>query len=234
MTRAAAAARFAPDPHRRSLLAKVHVARKELGLDEDTYRGVLVQVAGKDSAAAMSEQQLVAVLDHFKLRGFAPKPSAGRRPAAQRPADHPSARKARALWISLFHLGVVRNGSDQALEAFAARQLKCERMQWARQSDCYRLIEALKNMAERNGWPQRGPSGEAISVEHLQQGLCEAILAKLKTGGAAPADMVLSAAMVAFGGHRPGVPFGRDGYGRAAINMGHWLRKAGLANGGEA
>ena len=167
MTRAAAA-RFAPDPHRRMLIAKVHVARKELGLDEDTYRGVLAQVTGKASAGDCDERQLVAVLDHFKLRGFAAKPRGG-------VADHPSARKARALWISLWQLGVVKNRSDQALEAFAARQLGCERMQWARQSDSYRLIEALKAMAERAGWPQRGPNGEALTTEELKAGLEKAI-----------------------------------------------------------
>ncbi|MFX8708345.1 regulatory protein GemA, partial [Acinetobacter baumannii] len=67
---------------------------------------------------------------------------------------HPMARKARALWISLHKLGVVHNPSEQALEAFAKRQLGCEKLVWARQSDAYRLIEALKSMAERAGWRQ--------------------------------------------------------------------------------
>lgn len=170
MTRAAAA-RFAPDPHRRMLIAKVHVARKELGLDEDTYRGALVLVTGdksKDSAKKCTEHELVAVLDHFKLRGFTAKPRPG-------VANHKVAAKARALWISLAQLGAVKNRSDQALEAFAARQLGCERFQWARQSDGYRLIEALKAMAERAGWPQRGPNGEALTTEELKAGLEKAI-----------------------------------------------------------
>jgi phage gp16-like protein len=225
-------ARFAPDPLRRSLLAKVHVARKELGLDEDTYRGVLIQVTGQSSAGELDQQQLVAVLDHFKLRGFTAQP---RKAGAARPADHPSARKARALWISLYHLGAVRNGSEQALEAFAARQLKCERMQWMRQSDCYRLIEALKAMAERHGWAQRGPNGEQLSVEQLQEGLCEAILAKLKAGGVAPKTMPLSEAAFAFGGVKPGrEPLARNCHVRIAASFGEWLRRACLADGGEA
>lgn len=155
--------------HRRSLIAKVHVARKELGLDEETYRGVLAEVTGKTSAGDCDDHQLVAVLNHFKLRGFQVR---------TRAADHPSARKARALWISLHQLGVVHNPSEKALEAFAARQLGCERMQWARQSDCFRLIEALKAMAERAGWPQRGANGEALTTEQLRAGLAAAIDAR--------------------------------------------------------
>lgn len=224
-----AAARFAPDSHRRSLVAKVHIARKELGLDEDTYRSVIAKAAqGKESAADCSEKELVAVLDHFKARGFAPKPRAGTAGPRQRAADHPSARKARALWISLYHLGAVRNSSEQALEAFATRQLGCQHMQWMRQSDCFRLIEALKAMADRNGWTQRGPAGEVLTVEQLQEGLCRAILAKLKAVGVAPQAMPFDIAIGTFGN----MPLGRRAYGqneyaRIATAFGEWLRKAG-------
>ena len=58
------------------------------------------------------------------------------------------------MWISLYNLGAVRNPSEEALEAFATRQLRVERLQWANQSHCYKLIEALKAMAERAGWHQ--------------------------------------------------------------------------------
>lgn len=222
MTRAAA--NFAPDPHRRSLIAKVHVARKELGLDEDTYRGVLGEVTGHASAKDCDDAQLVAVLDHFKLRGFSAAPRKAGKTAATRRADHPSARKARALWISLYQLGVVRNASEQALEAFAARQLKCERMQWARQSDSFRLIEALKDMAERAGWWQRGARGEQLSIEQLQAGLCDAILTKLRAAGVVPKTLTLDVAAGALG-----VSGIADLSARASA-LGAILRRAGLAN----
>ena len=51
-------------------IAAMHVAKKELGLDDETYRAALVQVTGKSSSAAMSEAERQKVLEHFRDRGF--------------------------------------------------------------------------------------------------------------------------------------------------------------------
>lgn len=143
---------------RRAAVVKVQIARKELGLDEDTYRAMLERITGRTSSAACTDDQLGAVLDEMKAKGWKPRVVAGgrsgrsaRRPA---PAASPVARKARALWISLHQLGVVRDPSEAALERFAARQLGVERLVWASASHGYRLIEALKAMAQRAGWNQ--------------------------------------------------------------------------------
>lgn len=151
--RPARPARFAPDPRRRAMIAKLQIAKKELGLDDDDYRAILLRLTGKRSSSDCDEGQLAAVLDELKAKGWTPTvPGVSKaRPAA---ADHPVAKKARALWISLHQLGVVRNASDAALEAFARRQLRVERLQWADQSLGYKLVEALKAMADREGWSQ--------------------------------------------------------------------------------
>ena len=142
----------ARDPRAR-MIAAVHVGAKTLGLDDATRRRVMQRVTGKTSSAEMSNSQLALVLDEYKR--LAGKPSPAARPAARRKAaDHPVAGKARALWISLHQLGVIRNPSDDALEAFARRQLQVEVFQWADQGLGYKLIEALKAIAERNGWLQ--------------------------------------------------------------------------------
>jgi phage gp16-like protein len=166
--KAARAPKFAPNPAARAMIAKLHIARKDLGLSEDDYRAVLLRETGKRSAGDMTLAELDKALSAFTAQGW--KAKAGRtvvtfgggkrigRTAAA--ADHPSARKARAMWISLWNLGAVRNSSETALETFAARQLGVERMQWADQAKCYKLIEALKAMAERAGWNQT-PSPQA-------------------------------------------------------------------------
>jgi phage gp16-like protein len=147
------------DQRRRGMIAKVKVAQKQLGLDEDTYRALLQRVTGKRSAADLNVAELEAVIGDLVDHGFKPTVivggniNAGKTAAIAR-ADHPSARKARAMWISLHQLGVVRDPSEKALEAFAARQLKIDRLQWADVGDVYKLIEALKAMAERAGWSQ--------------------------------------------------------------------------------
>lgn len=173
--------------HRRALLAKVHLGAKQLGLDDDTRRDLLARVTGHRSSGDCRDDQLVAVIKEYRRLGWTPHAVAGR--AAPSPtrrvkaAAHPVAVKARALWISLHQLGVVRDPSERALEAFAARQLKVDRLVWADQSQGYRLIEGLKAMAERAGWSQDLSMIKAErAVWTLKTRLVNAQLAKLKRG----------------------------------------------------
>jgi len=143
---------------RRAMLAKVHLGAKELGLDEDTRRDLLERLTDRRSSADCTDAQLDLVLAEFKRMGWTPKPASAatataRRPTSgPRPADTPMALKARAMWKSLWNLGVIRNSSERALEAFAERQLHVAKLQWADQSQGYRLIEALKAIGAREGW----------------------------------------------------------------------------------
>lgn len=170
-------------PHRRAMLAKVHIAKTQLGLSEDDYRAVILRVTGQTSAAACAERDLAALLADFQRMGF----RSTARPNGPRPADHPAARKARALWISLYALGAVADSSEKALEAFARRQLGCEQLQWANQTLAYKLIEALKAMAERHGWDQSGAGLRKDAVPLvLKRRLVDAIVARLRGLGTVP------------------------------------------------
>lgn len=141
---------------RRAMLAKIHLGAKDLGLDEDARRDLIQRMTGHRSSAELNDAQLGAVIAEFKRLGWTAKPRVAAAPKAgkPKPANHPVALKARAMWISLHHLGVVRSAGEPALEAFAKRQLGVDRLAWADQSQGYRLIEALKQMAERAGWSQ--------------------------------------------------------------------------------
>lgn len=211
--------------HRRAMIAKVNVARHQLAMAEDDYRQLLMDTTGKASLKDCSDRQLEQMIDALKGKGFRPLPKAGGKPAAQ----HPMAKKARALWISLHHLGVVRNPSEDALEAFAKRQLGCEKLVWARQSDAYRLIEALKAMARRAGWHQSDPNtGKALEVRTLQSHLCQVILGKLKAAGAVPQDWSLDVAAWRLCGVDTAdteTGFGAEHYARLAKALGDQLRQ---------
>ena len=142
----------------RAALIRVQIARRELRLDDGTYRAMLERLTGRTSSADCTEAQLDAVVAEMKAKGWKPKAAASK-PAAKAPhrrkvASSPMARKARAMWISLYQLGAVRDPSERALERFGRRQLGVDRLEWADQGDAYRLIEALKAMAERAGWSQ--------------------------------------------------------------------------------
>jgi phage gp16-like protein len=185
---AARAPAFAPNPHRRSMLAKVHLAKKQLQLHDDDYRAIVLDQTGHLSAGDCTDAQLSKLLAALSSKGF-------RATKSRRAADSPIALKARALWISLYHLGAVHNPAEEALEAFAARQLKVERLQWANQSQGYKLIEALKAMAQRAGWDQALDGVKpAMTLTVLKRRLVETLLKKLKEKGLAADDSTVTKA----------------------------------------
>ena len=68
---------------RRGELAQIHIARQQLGMDDDTYRNVLWTVARVRSSADLDWSGRKRVLDHMKACGFKVKSS--RLPTAHRP-----------------------------------------------------------------------------------------------------------------------------------------------------
>lgn len=178
----AAAGHSAAGP-RKSLLARVHIARKELAIAEDDYRAIVERVTGHASAGDCTAEQLGALVAHFERLGFKPAGRARRRDIGASLV----ARKARAMWISLSQLGAIDDSSDAALESFGKRQLGVDRLRWANEREGYRLIEALKGIAQRHGWDQRVPAALSGSarIRLLKDRLVGAQLARLETAGAA-------------------------------------------------
>lgn len=69
--------------NRKKVLAQIHIARKQLALDEDTYRQMLATVTGgKRSCSDCNVGELYQVLQHMKDRGFKARPK-------KRVAQHP-------------------------------------------------------------------------------------------------------------------------------------------------
>ncbi|WP_454887861.1 gp16 family protein [Sphingomonas oryzagri] len=171
----------AVDAKRRAMLASVHVGCKALRIEEDDYRALLERVTGHRSAKDCDDRQLGDVLAEFERLGFQPSS----RPAQRPRASSPVVRKARAIWISLYQLGAIENASEAGLETFGRRQLGVDRLQWTNEREGFRLIEALKAMAQRNGWDQRVPSRTpaAERVRLLKDRLVGAQLARLAEAG---------------------------------------------------
>lgn len=69
---------------KRTLIAKIHIAKKDLAMDDDTYRDVLVRVTGKNSCKKMTLNELKMVIKDLKRLGFTvkttSKPEHGRKP----------------------------------------------------------------------------------------------------------------------------------------------------------
>jgi phage gp16-like protein len=176
---------------RHALLKKIHWGRKVFRIDEDDYRALLKRITGKDSAGKCSADELDAVVAEYRRMGLR---FSGRPEGKTRRAGHPVAKKARAMWISLYELGAIEDASEPALEAFGKRQLGVDRLQWADQSQGARLIEALKAIAARNGWdasmPGRMDAPTAARMFRIR--VLELQVAKLRQEGEAadlPEDM---------------------------------------------
>lgn len=130
-------------------LAKIHIAKKDLGLDDETYRALLQRVAGVQSARDLDAKGCSTVLAEFYRSGWRPKPPRSKQGATL--ANDPQSRKIRALWLTLFDAGVVRDASEQALGRYCKRQTGVERLHWLSAGQARKLIEALKQWGARAG-----------------------------------------------------------------------------------
>lgn len=141
-------------PITRGLIGKVHVAKAQLALTEDSYRAILERITGKASSAACSVVELEAVLAEFQRLGWMPKKTAPKRAGTRPLADGEAVRKIRALWLACYHLGVVRDPAEAALAGFVQRVSGGKgkgvaALQWLRADGALKAIEALKAMAAR-------------------------------------------------------------------------------------
>ncbi|MFI3218365.1 MAG: regulatory protein GemA [Methylococcales bacterium] len=55
-----------PDPYRNKELAKIHAMKKQLNFDDETYRAVLGNQTGLNSAALLNRGQRLTVIKHFQ------------------------------------------------------------------------------------------------------------------------------------------------------------------------
>lgn len=128
-----------------STLAVLHIAKKNLGLDDETYRAKLANITGKSSAKDMTEAERQKVLVVFRNEGFEAPSKAPRKNLTGR-----YAKKLQALWIAGYNLGVVRDRRDAALLAFVKRQTGVDHTRFLHFPDDGRAaVEAVKGWLKR-------------------------------------------------------------------------------------
>jgi phage gp16-like protein len=133
--------------NRQSDLAKIHIAIKQLGLSDAEHRRRLMLSFGKDSSSGLTDAERKHYLADLCKLGFKAKPKS--KTKIDRTQDvTPQMRKARAIWLMLHDIGVVRDPSESALTQWARRQYKIDALQWQQRPDL--LIEALKKWAMRH------------------------------------------------------------------------------------
>lgn len=140
----------ASNERRKQLIKLIHVARRELGMQEEDYRAMLAnipQLEGATSSAKLSIPKLNLVLETLKAKGFKVVPKGN--PQSRKLADDPQSRLIRHLWLSLHTAGKVRDSSEQALAKYVARLTKVDQLQWLDGKQATVVIESLKQWLER-------------------------------------------------------------------------------------
>lgn len=118
-------------------LAALHMGRRALALDDETYRAMLYRLTGKYSSKDLIVLEKRLVVDEMRACGFQPKAKL---------LEGKYAKKPQALWIAGWNLGIIRDRSDQALVRFVKRQTGIDHIRFLRDSDdACRAIEALKS-----------------------------------------------------------------------------------------
>lgn len=150
------------DSPRNRALAKIHIAKNELGLDDATYRDLLTRLTGKDSAKYLEPAEWGAVLEEFKKLG-----ATFERPSNSAVSADPFERvKANlvvegnesyqealilALWDELANLDAFRHGNFAKLDTFMHRMgVPVAHPRFCDKRQSTKIIEALKDWLRRH------------------------------------------------------------------------------------
>ena len=131
-------------------LSKIHIAKKDLGLDEETYRALLGRVAGVRSAKDLTPRQTGAVLAEFVRLGWEPKP------VKKQARKAPKAAPDRAKLVGKIEAFLAEAKRSWAYaDGMALRMFKVERVEWLDPGQLQKMVAALTYDARRHGRPER-------------------------------------------------------------------------------
>lgn len=150
-------------PNRRRVMALIHIAKKDLAMDDGDYRAMLAGQTGKESCGDMTLSELYQVEHYLRNKmGWKAKPKTSGKRSSPTTRDKDSKKtmvdKLRALWIDMAKAGLLRDGSENALENWVQRMSAVfnhgqgiEKVDWLTKEPgvCYKLIESLKQWRKR-------------------------------------------------------------------------------------
>lgn len=117
-------------------LAKIHIAKSQLGMSDDVYRDMLQRVAGVRSAKDIPATRLAGVFAELKRLGFKPSSKAGR-------AVNSVASGNKAL-MSKINALLANAGRPMAYaDAMAKRMFGVDRVEWCGQENLRKIVAAL-------------------------------------------------------------------------------------------
>ena len=150
-----------PEPARigREKLALVHVARRDLELEEGIYRATLQEVAGVKSSRDLDQAGFLKVMARFESMGFHSRPSLGEREGFATPKQIDYIRGLFCQWLGREDDAALTSWIDKRYHVSALRFLDVVRAQKA--------IEGLKKMVQRKRTVAMRASHERKKLEEV-------------------------------------------------------------------
>lgn len=102
-----------------ALQRKIHVACKQLGLDNEARRSLQLVTTGKESLRDMTDAEQLQVIERLKASGF--QDAKGNAPR-QKKAKRADVRMIHVLWAKLGETGTLRDPSRKGLNAFIQKR----------------------------------------------------------------------------------------------------------------
>ncbi len=149
----------------KSTLSKIHIAKQQLNMDDDSYRALLQRVAGVDSAKKLNTVGAARVLEEFQQKGWKPKPSTK---AKGKPHNfNKLSAEIEVIEAQLTNMGLPWAYADK----IAKQMFKVQKVAWLRKPDQLRAILAALHVEQE----KRGLLAsveelcEQLGIEHPEQ-----------------------------------------------------------------
>ena len=137
--------------------ALIHVARRELDLDDETYRTLLRETAGVSTARDLDALGFRAVLDAMEALGFRRRPGKGQYGPRGGMASDAQIALIRSFWND-FTNGA---GTEASLGRWMERKFKVSALRFLSAETAPKTIAALHFMTNRRNW--RTPAGKEVT-----------------------------------------------------------------------
>lgn len=132
----------------KKLLAKIHVAKKELALDDETYREILHAEFGVQSSKFLDNSQALKLIHIFKKKGWQPK-SKPKKYDDQEGDVYSATPKQKRLIEALWHEISYTHEEAKSLREFLFKTVKVSDLRFLTKRNAYDVIEAIKNIQAR-------------------------------------------------------------------------------------
>lgn len=122
--------------NRKSIIAKIHIGKNALKMDDDVYRAFLQSTVGKTSCKEMDFAELCTVLQAMRNKGFVPASAVFNRPK-------PAARKEKYL-KKISALLINNNLTTTYADGIAKRSFKVDFVHWLEVWQLKKVIQMLE------------------------------------------------------------------------------------------